>query len=71
MHIEKLDKGIVFLQDDLLSNLIVRVLLVKEVVKLTDDHERNEILGDVEHGERLCDDDIVVENCDQHDCRDL
>ena len=71
MHIEKLDKGIVLLQDDLLSNLIVRVLLVKEVVKLTDDHERDEILGDVENGERLCDDDIVVENCDQHDRRDL
>ena len=71
MHIEKLDKGIVLLQDDLLSNLIFRVLLVKEVVKLTDDHKCNEILGDVENGERLCDDDIIVQERDQHDRRNL
>ena len=71
MHIEKLDKGIVLLQDDLLSNLIVRVLLVKEVVKLTDDHECNEILGNVENGERLCDDHVVVQERDQHDRRNL
>ena len=67
MHIEKLGKGIVLFQDDILSNLFLRVFLVKEVVKFTDHHERNEILGDVEDGERLGDDDIVVQECDQHD----
>ena len=47
------------------------MFLIEEVVKITDDHESNEVFSDVNDCQRLCNDHIVVEQRDQNNCRSL